>query len=178
MEIQIRKLLPDESMYYKELRLQCLKEYPEYFTTNYHDEKLKEKLFFQPFIENSDKDNFVIGAFHHHDLIGISGFKRHEKHKTNHSGIIIQVYVNPEYQGKNIGSKIIKTTIDEAFKLDGIEQIEIGVISINENAEKMYKKIGFKEFGLLKNFMKVNNLYYDHRMMMLFKNQYSAHTNQ
>ena len=172
MDIHIRKLLPNESIVYRELRLQCLKNYPKHFTTNYQDEKAKEKLFFQPYIEQSNKDNFVIGAFHKTTLIGISGFKRHERKKINHSGIIIQVYVNPKYQNRNIGSNIIKSTLHEAFKINGIEQIEIGVVSINEKAEKIYKQMGFEEFGLQKNFLKIDNVYYDHKMMIIFKNQF------
>lgn len=173
MEIQIRKLLPKESESYREIRLQCLKNYPEYFTTNYEDEKTKNKLLFQQFIEESNTDNFVIGAFLNKQLIGISGFKRQERRKVNHSGIIIQVYVNPEYQGNKIGSNLMQSTLTEAFKIDGIEQIEIGVISSNEKAENIYKKIGFKEFGLQKNFLKINDAYYHHKMMMIFKNQYT-----
>ncbi|MCD2259982.1 GNAT family N-acetyltransferase [Psychroserpens luteolus] len=173
MNIQIRKLLPSESASYREIRLQCLKHYPEYFTTNYQDEKTKEKLFFQPYIEQAHKSNFVIGAFHSNSLIGISGFKRHERKKVNHAGIIIQVYVNSKFQGKNIGTDLIKHTLDEAFKIDGIEQVEIGVIAINEKAEKLYKNIGFEMFGLHKNFLKIENLYYDHKMMMIFKTNYS-----
>ncbi|WP_299275144.1 GNAT family protein [uncultured Psychroserpens sp.] len=172
MEIQIRKLSPNESNSYRHIRLECLKNYPEYFTTDYQDEILKERLFFQPFIEQSDANNFVIGAFSNNNLIGISGFKRNERRKASHGGIIIQVYVNPEYQGKSIGSNMIKATLNEAFTLDGIEQIEIGVIAINENAENIYKKIGFQEFGLQKNFLKINDKYYDHRMLMIFKNEY------
>ncbi|MFK7781512.1 GNAT family N-acetyltransferase [Psychroserpens sp.] len=171
MEIKIRKLRPNESNAYKKLRLECLKNYPEYFTTNYEDEKVKEKLFLQSFIEHSDKNSFVVGAFHDNVLIGISAFKRHENKKINHSGIIIQVYVNSNYQGKKIGSNLVKTTIEEAFKINGIEQIEIGVVSINENAYKIYQKIGFKEFGLQKNFLKINDTYYNHRMMVIFKNE-------
>ncbi|WP_299117609.1 GNAT family N-acetyltransferase [uncultured Winogradskyella sp.] len=173
MEILIRKLLPNESTSYREVRLQCLENYPKHFTTNYNDEKTKEKLFFQPYIEQSDKNSFVIGAFHNNSLIGISGFKRHERKKINHGGVIIQVYVKPEYQGRNIGSNIIASTIDEAFKINGLEQIEIGVISINKNAEKLYKKIGFEEFGLQKNFLKIDDLYYHHKMMMIYKKHYT-----
>ncbi len=171
MQIQIRKLLPDESMVYRHLRLQCVKNFPEYFTTDYQDEKTKKKLFFQPYIETSNTDNFVIGAFHNDNLIGISGFKRHQRKKINHAGIIIQVYVNPEYQGQHIGSKMIKATLSEAFKISGIEQIEIGVISTNQKADKLYKKLGFEEFGLHKNFLKIDGQYYDHKMMIMFKNQ-------
>ncbi|WP_296382801.1 GNAT family protein [Winogradskyella sp.] len=174
MDIEIRKLKPKESIFYRELRLKCLKKYPMYFTSNYHDEKAKEKLFFQTYIEKSDVNNFVIGAFMNDTLIGISGFNRYDRTKINHKGRIIQVYVNPDYQGRQIGLSLIKVTIDEAFKKKGIEQIEIDVISTNKHAEKLYKKIGFIEYGIQKNFIKVGGIYYDHKMMMLFKNQYTS----
>ena len=174
MEIETRKLLPNESNSYRELRLECLKNYPNNFTSNYQDEKAKTKLFFQPHIEQSDVNNFVIGAFHNTNLVGISGFNRHERLKVNHSGIIIQVYVKPKYQGNSIGLNIVKSTLDEAFKINGIEQIEIDVITVNKNAAKIYEKIGFETYGIQKNFLKIDNSYYDHKMMMIFKNQYRA----
>lgn len=173
MDIIIRKLQPEESNAYRALRLQCLKNYPMHFTSNYEDEKVKEKVFFQNSIEQSDVNNFVIGAFIDDALVGISGFNRYDRKKIEHKGRIIQVYVNPDYQGQQIGLRIIKSTIAEAFKIEGIEQIEIDVISSNKHAAKLYKKIGFEAYGVQKNFMKVNNSYYDHIMMMLFKNQYT-----
>ncbi len=172
MDIQIRKLQPNESNFYRDIRLECLKNYPMYFTSNYRDEKAKAKLFFQDHIEESDVNNFVIGAFHNNALVGISGFNRYDRKKTEHKGRIIQVYVNPNYQGQNIGLSIIKSTIDEAFKINAIEQIEIDVITTNTQAENLYKKIGFTAYGIQKNFMKVDDTYYDHKMMMLFKNQF------
>ena len=172
MDIKIRKLQPNESNFYRDIRLECLKNYPMYFTSNYRDEKAKAKLFFQDHIEESDVNNFVIGAFHNNALVGISGFNRYDRKKTEHKGRIIQVYVNLNYQGQNIGLNIIKSTIDEAFKINAIEQIEIDVITTNTHAENLYKKIGFTAYGIQKNFMKVDDIYYDHKMMMLFKNQF------
>ena len=172
MNIEIRKLLPNESNSYRAIRLECLKHFPINFASNYLDEKAKDKLFFQPYIEQSDSNNFVIGAFHKTNLIGISGFKRHELVKTNHRGLIIQVYVTPEYQGNGIGSRIITSTLNKAFKINGMEQVEIDVITINKNAEKVYEKIGFEAYGIQKNYLKIDNDYYDHKMMMIFKNQY------
>lgn len=174
MDITIRKLKPEESNSYRDLRLQCLKNYPLNFTSNYDNEKGKHKLFFQSAIEEGDINNFVLGAFYNNSLIGISGFNRYERKKIAHKGRIIQVYVNRDYQAKQIGLRLIKSTIKEAFKLKGIEQIEIDVIASNHKAEKLYKKLGFTEYGTQKNFMKVNNTYFDHKMMMLFKNEYLA----
>ncbi|WCO00331.1 GNAT family N-acetyltransferase [Psychroserpens ponticola] len=172
MDFDIRKLSPNESNSYRELRLQCLKNYPTNFTSNYEDEKAKEKLFFQPFIEQANSNNFVIGAFYNNNLIGISGFQRYERLKIDHRGIIIQVYVKPQFQGKSVGINLIKFTLSEAFKIQGIEQVEIDVIESNTKAAKVYEKIGFAEYGIQKHFLKIENNYYDHKMMMIFKNQY------
>lgn len=173
MDIQTRKLLPNESNAYREIRLECLKKYPNNFTSNYQEEKAKTKLFFQPFIEESNNNNFVIGAFHNSSLVGISGFKRHDNKKTERRGLIIQVYVQPEYHGKHIGLLLIKSTLKEAFKINGIEQIEIDVIASNHNAESIYKKAGFEAYGIQKNFLKIENSYYDHKMMMIFKTSFN-----
>ncbi|TVZ25847.1 RimJ/RimL family protein N-acetyltransferase [Gillisia sp. Hel_I_86] len=173
MKIVFRKLQKKESNSYRELRLECLKIYPENFGSNYHDEKVKDKLFFQPYIENSNTANFVIGGFDNEKLIALCGFHRYEAKKTRHRGTIIQVYVKQEYQGKNIGLDILKSTLNKAFQIDGIEQIELGVITTNSGAEKTYKKLGFKEYGVQKNYLKIGSNYFDHKMMVIYANQYN-----
>lgn len=169
MEIQFRKLQANESNSYREIRLECLKKFPENFGSNYKDEKAKGTSFFQPFIEQENVNNFVVGAFYKTNLVGISGFNRYDNEKTKHRGRIIQVYVNPEYQGHRIGSNIITTTLNEAFKISGIEQIEINVLTTNKNAEKLYTTLGFETYGVQKKYLKIGDAYFDHKMMMMFK---------
>ena len=84
MQIQFRKLQPKESNSYREIRLECLKNFPENFGSNYQDEKAKDVLFFQPHIEKQNTNNFIIGAFNNNNLVGISGFNRYESEKTKH----------------------------------------------------------------------------------------------
>ncbi|PWK17716.1 GNAT family N-acetyltransferase [Xanthomarina spongicola] len=177
MQIQFRKLQPKESNSYREIRLECLKNFPENFGSNYQDEKAKDVLFFQPHIEKQNTNNFIIGAFNNNNLVGISGFNRYESEKTKHRGRIIQVYVKLEYQGQHIGSNIIKATIEEAFKISGIEQIEINVLTNNVNAEKLYNKLGFEAYGVQENYIKIDNKYYDQKMMLLYKTVYHSKYN-
>lgn len=172
MNIQFRKLQPKESISYRSLRLECLKAYPENFGSNYEDERLKEILFFQPYIEISNPGIFVLGGFDDEKLIAICGFQRYDSEKTKHRARIIQVYVTPDYQQKNIASNLLKATISEAVKIPSIEQIELGVITNNSNAENIYKKLGFKEYGIQSNYLKINNVYYDHKLMQLFTKDY------
>ena len=177
MSIQIRKLTPNESNLYRKIRLECLREYPENFSSDFEVEKSKKTLFFQPFIESSSTNNFIIGAFHENNLIGICGFNRYDKAKTNHRGRIIHVYVTPSYQGHNIGHGLVKATVDNVFKTTDTEQIEINVLTTNTKAKGIYERLGFESYGIQKRSLKINGDYHDQNMMVLFKNQYKSMPN-
>lgn len=172
MEIQYRKLRPEESAANRIIRLECLKNYPVNFGSDYQIEKGKEKLFFQPHIEIRNPKIFMVGAFFDGRLIAISGFCRYDTLKTKHRGRIIQVYVKPEFQGRNIGFSIIENTLEKAFRLNEMEQVEIDVLTTNTTAERLYRKLGFNEYGIQKNYLKIGNEYLDHKMMVIFKEEF------
>lgn len=168
-EFQYRKLKPSDSKDYRELRLESLKLYPNSFGARYAVEKQSAKLSYQKYIETSHLDNFVIGAFAQNTLIGICGFYRQVDHRCRHRGNIIQMYVQQKYQGKGIGFNLLKTMIHQAFKIKGIEQIELGVMTNVKSASKIYEKAGFQEYGLQKNYFKLDDVYLDLKLMVLFR---------
>jgi len=53
--------------------------------------------------------------------------------------------VSPEFRNRAIGSLLISEAINEAFKIDGINHIEISVRVNNEGAERLYLRTGFTE---------------------------------
>lgn len=82
---------------------------------------------------------FILGAFENGKLVGIARVVG-----DGHSIIFIQdILVNPEYQGKKIGSDLL-TKILEKYK--NVCQTHLAT----ENTEKtvnFYKSLGFKEFS-------------------------------
>ncbi|MBX4268640.1 GNAT family N-acetyltransferase [Clostridium estertheticum] len=56
-------------------------------------------------------------------------------------GIYIAI---PNYRGKGIGSEVIKSLIDRAFKEINLNKLYLNVREKNINAIKCYKKLGFK----------------------------------
>jgi ribosomal protein S18 acetylase RimI-like enzyme len=62
---------------------------------------------------------------------------------------IESIAVSASEQGKGIGSKLLQATIDNALS-KGFSQIKLEVIETNQNARKLYEKIGFKEFKVNK----------------------------
>ena len=54
-------------------------------------------------------------------------------------------------RGKGIGYLTMKY-LEEQIKLQGLKRIELGVFEFNENAIKLYKKLGYKEIVRINDF--------------------------
>ncbi|WP_326984656.1 GNAT family N-acetyltransferase [Chryseobacterium sp. MYb264] len=143
MNIQYRKLIPEESKRYRNIRLESLQKFPESFGVSYEEAVKDEKLRIESDIENQTKERFVVGAFHEDQLIGICTFVKDE----NCNGNIYEMYVQSEFQGNNIGTFLIERTIEESNKNFGVIDIFLEVKVTNEKAYYLYKKIGFVEIN-------------------------------
>src|SRR6266516_304449 len=103
MPIIIRKLQSHESSIYREIHLACLKNASDNFGSTYEEEVLITKLKFETYIENDSQEHFMFGAFDDGKLIGITGFNRIERQRAMHRGEVVQVYVDSNYRGQNVG---------------------------------------------------------------------------
>ena len=172
MSILIRRVLPSESTIYREIRLACLKNVPQFFGSTYEEEMLNPKFQFETFIQDEWPDHVMFGAFDGKRLIGITGFNRMARQRAMHRGEIVQVYVDSKYRGQAIGERVIRQALDYGFSLQGIEQIQLSVIASNKTAIRLYEKLGFRTFGVQSRYFKVGNTYLDQQFMQLFKSDY------
>jgi RimJ/RimL family protein N-acetyltransferase len=169
MNIHFRKLNPADVQLYRQIRLEALKNYPEHFGSSYEEESASPKLGFEVNIEMQADNKFVTGAFDDDKLIGICGFAQETRLKVKHRGLIIQMYIQPQYQGQKLGLQLLQATVNQAFQLPDVEQIVLGVITSNLAAAKIYAQAGFKEFGTHPAYLKIGNKYFDERLMVLHK---------
>src|SRR6185369_14635985 len=119
-----------------------------YFGSTYEEEVLNPKLKFETFIENDSPGHFIFGAFDAGKLIGITGFTRMNRKRDQHRGELVQVYLDANYRGQNIGEKLIRSVVEYAFTMDGLEQIQLSAVASNQSAIKLYEKVGFRTFGV------------------------------
>ncbi|WP_046243697.1 GNAT family N-acetyltransferase [Hymenobacter terrenus] len=167
MSLIIRKLQPADRPSYRQVRLDCLREFPASFGSSYEEEREKPELHFEGRIEAQSDSEFMMGVFDGETLVGICGFLRESRAKTSHRGELVQVYVRPAYAGQGLGRQLLLATIAEAFKDPSLEQIQLGVIAGNVAANSLYERLGFKEFGFLENHLRVNDQYLHQRFMIL-----------
>ena len=172
MSVICRRLAPGEEGEYRRVHLESLCTFPDNFGTRYEDQRLVERLPFEDFICTASEDDFVFGAFVEGELLGIAGFRREGRPKTRHRGEIVQMFVGPEAQGRGIGEMLLRSVIEAAFDLPGIESIELSAVADNEAARKLYERVGFTTYGIRRRHFKSGDRYWDQRFMELHRETY------
>ena len=165
--MNIRILNESDAQLYQELRLRALKINPEAFGSTYEREV---KFTHETVVERlrSTEDKFVLGAFGDRDvLVGMVTFMRESSSKTAHKGNIYGMFVTPEMRGQGVGKSLLLELIKQAKTCIGLEQINLIVVSNNDQAKNLYKSIGFEVYGVEKNALKFNGNYFDEDLMVL-----------
>lgn len=159
-EIIYRQLGPADLAAYRQVRINCLEQYPDNFGTTVQEEKNAAVLKLDRSITHADDHHFTMGAFiTGNGLIGICGFLAETRKKTQHRGEIVQMFVDPGYKGQGIGMALLQQVIEKAFCSEQIEQIILSAVFENEKAIKLYERAGFIEYGRLANYFKSDSGY-------------------
>ncbi|MEW9698177.1 N-acetyltransferase family protein [Paenibacillus sp. SI8] len=94
-------------------------------------------------------------------------FVREVDVKTAHKGNVFGMYVAPYNRGKGLGKSLMLELISKAKVCDGLEQINLTVVSVNSFAKQLYKSLGFELYGVEHNALKNNGQYFDEDLMVL-----------
>lgn len=167
MTIEIRKLTPDDTQAYRACRLDALLDSPQAFASSYEEEvQMSDDTIRQRFAGHP-KESAVFGAFDGDRIIGLTGIFREERQKRRHKMTIVSVFVQPEYRGQRIGSRLMETAVAHARSVEGVERIELAVESTNVPAKSLYRSFGFTSWGTEPSFAKVEGVEYDEEHMAL-----------
>lgn len=85
-----------------------------------------------------------------------------------------QIIVAPEHQGKGYASIASAMAMDYAFTVLNLYKLSLIVDCENEKAIKVYKKLGYREEGVLRHEFFVNGEYRDVIRMAIFQPDYLA----
>ena len=123
------------------------------FQTLMHPYPVTEKLekdWLEKVMSDFSNKRYVFSIIHNTDKNLIGYFQLTEVNFINRNASLGIVIGEKEYQGKGLGEEIMQLGINYAFKSLNINKIRLSVISDNQRALSLYKKLGFKEEGLLK----------------------------
>jgi RimJ/RimL family protein N-acetyltransferase len=166
-DIEIRRLAPDDAPAYRTLRLRCLKEHPDAFTSSYEEDAQKDVAAAAKRLAPDGADA-VFGAFAGGALAGIVGLGREPRAKTRHKATVFGMYVAPEHGRRRVGARLLGHLIDVARQTPGVEQLVLTVTDTNAAARTLYEKAGFRSFGVEPRAIHVGETYLAKNHMILF----------
>ena len=147
-DIHIRQLTPGDAALYRSIRLEGLKESPEAFGSTFDAEFTKPLAWFFDRLSSS----VVFGAIHDARILGVSGFAVRQEEKEAHKGLLWGMYVRPDARGAGIARRLV-------------ELIQLSVVVGNDQARRLYARLGFVEYGIERNSLKYCGRYYDEILM-------------
>lgn len=163
--ITITQISPDRWQEYKELRLESLRDFQIAFDSSYDEEAtLTDQEWQEKF---SDPNYFAIFAEDDGKLVGKMEVEWDPRRILRHIGELFGVYIKPEYQHHGIGS-LLWEEVEKIAKTKGLEKFWLDVISTNEPAIHLYKKMGFEILCTREKAAKVDGMYYDKLLMEKF----------
>jgi len=164
----LRNIRRDEAEKYWPLRLEALKNHPEAFGASFEMSIQLPMSEVQERIHN-EADNYILGAYTEEGILaGTMGFRREQGLKLRHKGYIWGVYVSPSYRGCRLASRLLREVLDRGKELEGIEQINLSVVTTNESARRLYEQYGFETYGIERNALIVQGKGYDEAHMTYF----------
>jgi ribosomal protein S18 acetylase RimI-like enzyme len=101
----------------------------------------------QDYIKSMNSTNsLLLVAEENAEIIGFLSAERGFANRIKHSAYIV-VGILGEYRGKKIGTKLFEE-LEKWAESNGIYRLELTVMTHNEGAIKLYKRMGFKVEGI------------------------------
>lgn len=128
------------------------------------------------YIENSHKNIYETGQMrlmidHIADKVTIGTidiFDFDPYHKRAGLGILI---ANENYRGKGYASMSLTILIDYCFKKLLLHQLYCNILENNLESLQLFKNLGFREIGIKKDWIKLNDGYLSEYMLQLIKEE-------
>ena len=145
-DILIRRLTSSDAEPYRALRLRAFHDHPEAFTSSFEEESLKPLASAAQRLGN-DSSCCVWGALVDNRLVGVVGRERDARLKVRHKGLIIGMFVAPEFARRGIARMLLHTLLEHARNV-GLELLLLTVTRGNVAAESLYLNLGFQCWGV------------------------------
>jgi len=115
--------------------------------TIYPISDIEHEKWFSSKFENSNEKIFGIVSREYNSLIGIIGLKNIDFINRNAE---LYIYIGEtQYQSRGLGTDAVKTLVDFSFSQLNLHRIYLNVFDYNENAIKVYERVGFVVEGVL-----------------------------
>lgn len=124
----------------------------------------QERNWIQSFLTNSN--SLLLVAEYENQIIGNIDLTGNQRIMMQHTAVIGMGMIE-EWRNTGLGTALLSSIVDWAKENEQLELIWLQVYTANEAGLKLYKKLGFSENGIIKNFFKRGETYFDNLTMTL-----------
>lgn len=157
----LRRLDTNDAARYRQLRLESLRDSPTAYGSSWEEENPQPLEWFARRLEQG----WTLGGWQGERLCGIATVVAHELVKMRHKGVIVGVYVHPDARGRGLGQALIRGLI--AHATGRFDNLLLSAEAANTAACRLYRKLGFVEYGREPRAMKIGGRFYDEVLMAL-----------
>lgn len=158
MNSSIIKLSGDDWQQYRDLRLFALKSDPHAFGSSYEEEINLEEADWRRRI------SAMLFAQAGHEVVGLVGLLQRENLASIHCGHIVSLFVKPEWRQRGIANELLKA-IQNIAPTRKIRKLSLQVTASQSSALALYKKMGFREVGIMRENLFKDGIYLDEYLM-------------
>jgi RimJ/RimL family protein N-acetyltransferase len=159
---QLRRLETSDAALYRDIRLEALQRNPEAFGSTFEWENAQPLSWFEASLGRAA----IFGAFLDGALAGMAGFTAQDSAKRAHKALLWGMYVRAAARNAGVGKRLVAAVLDHAC--GRVEMVQLTVVSENQAARRLYRAMGFVEYGYEKRALKQDNKYYDDVLMVRF----------
>ncbi len=143
----VRRLrAPEDLNIFRALRLEMLRAEPAAYASSYQDAVALSEPEWLGRMQTAP----MCALFQGDDPVGLMGYLRERSTKMRHRASLIMVWVRPDARGRGGADRLLAGVLAEAAA-DGIDQMELTVLSSNARALRFYERNGFEIVGTIPN---------------------------
>jgi ribosomal protein S18 acetylase RimI-like enzyme len=164
MNYLVRQLGAADAEEFRRVRLDALQLHPEAFAASYEDECALDAAQFAERLATQGLTRF--GAFAQQEMVGLIGLLVSGGSKLRHKAHLFSMYVAAGHRRTGLADRLVQTVIDAA-RDDGALVLQLTVTVGNAPAQHLYRRMGFKGYGIERRALKVGDRFYDEELMAL-----------
>jgi ribosomal protein S18 acetylase RimI-like enzyme len=164
MNYVVRPLGAADAGEFRRVRLDALRLHPQAFAAAYEDECLLDRAQFAERLARPGLTRF--GAFAQQEMVGLVGLQVLGNLKVRHKAHLFSMYVADGHRRTGLADRLVQAVIDAAREA-GALVLQLTVTAGNTPAQCLYRRMGFRVYGLERRALKVGDRFYDEELMAL-----------
>ncbi len=136
-------------------------------------DKVKQESDARDYINYIKKNVGLVGSMHAsiwYDGLMI-GMISHQNYKPSNASIAIGYWLDQDFEGKGIMTKVVKEMITYAFYI-GLNKVEIFCAVENQKSRRIPEKLGFVQEGIIRDAEKLHGAYIDDVIYGMLKGEW------